>query len=328
MPHDADSPSPFHAGEQEMQRRAGKREMAEKLGRRMIRPFMPDQHREFFAQLPFLVAGAVDADGWPWASLLSGAPGFAVSPDPEHLQVTLNRTAEDPVQAAIREGAPLGLLGIELHSRRRNRLNGRVTSAGRNGFNVRVDQSFGNCPQYIQERDLTPANDVSPAAPQTFTRLLPEHSARIAQADTFFVASHIPAAAAPEREGVDVSHRGGRPGFVRVAGNTLTIPDFRGNNHFNTLGNFLLNPRAGLAFPDFETGSLLLLTGTVELLAEDHPELAGFEGAQRGWQVTLHKGLWLEAALPWRTGPGAFAPQTLRTGTWAEAEARTPAPGP
>lgn len=328
MPHDAESPSPFHAGEQEMQRRAGKRDMAETLGRRMIRPFMPEEHREFFAQLPFLAAGAVDADGWPWASLLSDPPGFAVSPDPEHLQIALNRTPGDPVHAAIREGAPLGLLGIELHSRRRNRLNGRVVSASPASFSLRVDQSFGNCPQYIQERDLIPADDVPAARPQTFADLPPEHSARIAQADTFFVASHIPAAADPEREGVDVSHRGGRPGFVRVAGNTLTIPDFRGNNHFNTLGNFLLNPRAGLAFPDFESGSLLLLTGTVELLEEDHPGLAGFDGAQRGWQVTLHKGLWLESALPWRTGPGAFAPQTLRTGTWAEAEARAAEPGP
>ncbi|OBY28116.1 pyridoxamine 5'-phosphate oxidase family protein [Leisingera sp. JC1] len=327
MPHDADSPSPFHAGEKEMQRRAGKRDMAETLGRRMIRPFMPEEHREFFAQLPFLAAGAVDADGWPWASLLSGAPGFAVSPDPEHLQVTLNGTAEDPVQAAIREGAPLGMLGIELHSRRRNRLNGRIISAGPEGFTLRVDQSFGNCPQYIQERDLTPADNKPAAPPQAFTDLPPEHSALIAQAETFFVASHIPAAANPEREGVDVSHRGGRPGFVRVSGNTLTIPDFRGNNHFNTLGNFLLNPRAGLAFPDFESGSLLLLTGTVELLEEDHPDVTAFERAQRGWRFTLHKGLWLEAALPWRTGPGRFAAQTLRTGTWAETQASSSSPG-
>ncbi|UWQ81607.1 pyridoxamine 5'-phosphate oxidase family protein (plasmid) [Leisingera sp. S132] len=319
MPHDADSPSPFHAGEQEMQRRAGKRDMAETLGRRMIRPFMPEEHRELFAQLPFLAAGAVDADGWPWASLLSGPPGFAVSPDPEHLQIALNRTAGDPVHAAIRVGAPLGLLGIELHSRRRNRLNGRVISASPASFTLQVDQSFGNCPQYIQERDLIPADDKPPATLQGFTTLPPEQSARIAQADTFFVASHIPAADDPEREGVDVSHRGGRPGFVQVTANTLTVPDFRGNNHFNTLGNFLLNPRAGLAFPDFETGSLLLLTGTVELLEEGHPDLAGFDDAQRGWRFTLHKCLWLESALPWRTGPGRFAAQTIRTGTWAEA---------
>ncbi|WP_264214203.1 pyridoxamine 5'-phosphate oxidase family protein [Leisingera thetidis] len=325
-PLDADSPSPFHEGEQELQRRAGKRGRMEAFGRRAIRPFMPDQHREFFAQLPFLAAGAVDPGGWPWASLLSGPPGFACAPDSQHLRVALSGQAQDPVRTAIRKGAALGLLGIELHSRRRNRLNGRVVSVADDGFTLRVDQSFGNCPQFIQERDLTAAGPRSrTAAPMAFSRLPEAHRTLIARADTFFVASHIPAAGHPEREGVDVSHRGGRPGFVRVAGNTLTIPDFPGNSHFNTLGNFLLNPRAGLTFADFETGSLLLLTGTVDLLEEGHPDITSFQGAVRGWRFTLHKGLWLQAALPWRTGPGRFAPQTLRTGTWQEAESRAKA---
>ncbi|OED49021.1 hypothetical protein AB838_08645 [Rhodobacteraceae bacterium (ex Bugula neritina AB1)] len=326
MAHDAATPSPFHPGEQDMQRRAGKREMAETLGRRMIRPFMPDEHRAFFAQLPFLAVGAVDADGWPWASLLSGPPGFATSPDPQHLQVSLSGPAQDPVRAAIHKGAALGLLGIELHSRRRNRLNGRITAADPGGFTLAVDQSFGNCPQYIQERGLIMAADSPPAEPQVFSQLSAAHAALIAQADTFFVASHNPAASDPRHAGADVSHRGGRPGFVRVDGNALTIPDFRGNNHFNTLGNFLLNPRAGLAFADFASGSLLLLTGTVELLEEDHPDVTIFAGAQRGWRFVLRQGQWLEAALPWRSGAGSFAPQTLRTDIWSEAQTRAAEP--
>jgi hypothetical protein len=32
---------------------------------------------------------------------------------------------------------------------------------------------------------------------------------------------------------MDLSHRGGRPGFVRVDGDVLTIPDFRCNRYFN-----------------------------------------------------------------------------------------------
>ena len=321
-PLDANTPSPFHEGEQEMQRRAGKREVMETFGRRVIRSFMPDQHRLFYAQLPFLAAGAVDSDGWPWASLLSGPPGFAASPDPQHLDIALAPDPRDPVQAAIREGAAVGLLGIELHSRRRNRVNGRVSAAGPDGFALRVDQSFGNCPQYIQLRGLEPAEPHAPAQPQPFTGLSGSHAALIAGADMFFAASHVPAASRPEREGVDVSHRGGRPGFVRIDGNRLTIPDFPGNNHFNTLGNFLLNPRAGLVFPDFTTGSLLLLTGTVELLDETHPEVTAFQGAERGWRFTLHKGIWLDGILPLRAARGAFSPNTLMTDTWAEAEAR------
>ena len=62
--------------------------------------------------------------------------------------------------------------------------------------------------------------------------------------------------------GADISHRGGRPGFVRVDGDVLTIPDFRGNRYFNTLGNLIAEPRASLLFVDFETGDLLQLQGS------------------------------------------------------------------
>ncbi|WP_323775423.1 pyridoxamine 5'-phosphate oxidase family protein [Leisingera sp.] len=321
-PFDADSPSPFHEGEQEMQRRAGKRDAMEAFARRLIRPFMPDQHRAFFAQLPFLAVGAVDHQGWPWATLLSGPPGFAATPDARHMHVSLSGSTEDPVHVAIRKGAPLGILGIELHSRRRNRVNGRIIAAARHGFTLRVDQSFGNCPQYIRLRDLKPAEPRVAAKPQRFVSLDSARTALISDADMFFVASHVPAAAHPEREGVDVSHRGGRPGFVRVDGNTLAIPDFPGNNHFNTLGNFLLNPRAGLAFADFETGSLLLLTGTVELLGENHPDVTTFQGAERGWRFTLHQGIWLEGVLPFHAERGDFSPNAMMTDTWSESEAR------
>ena len=70
-----------------------------------------------------------------------------------------------------------------------------------------------------------------------------------------------------EKRTVDVSHRGGKPGFVRVGDDgTLTIPDFVGNFLFNTLGNLLLNPRAGLVIADFGTGDMLFLSGVTEIV--------------------------------------------------------------
>lgn len=312
-----DSPSPFHEGEQEMQRRAGRRDRVEAMGRRMIRPYMPDQHREFYAQLPFLVAGALDAGGWPWASLLCGAPGFASSSDGRHLRIRLHNSLDDPLRAALHPGATLGLLGIELHSRRRNRVNGRVVQMDDAALTLRADQSFGNCPQYIRTHELRPHQWPEPApAPQMFHDLPPQQAALIARSDMFFVSSHAPAQNAAQRDDTDVSHRGGKPGFVRVQGNQLTIPDFAGNNMFNTLGNFLLYPRAGLLFPDFASGSLLLLTGTVSLLPPDAPEIAGFDGAQRGWQFTLHRGLWRKGCLPFVTTAGEASPSVAATGSW------------
>ena len=111
------------------------------------------------------------------------------------------------------------------------------------------------------------------------------------------------------------------PGFIKVNKNTLTIPDYAGNNFFNTLGNFLVNPKAGLLFVDFTSGDVFMLTGTVTLLASDSPLIEGFQGAQRGWQFTLTQGVTLKAALPFRAQFDSYSPNSQATGTWSQAEA-------
>ncbi len=320
----ADDESLFHEGELAIQTRTGKQEQIARFARHAIRPFMPDQHREFFEQLPFMAVGAVDEQGWPWASLFAGKPRFIQSPTETSLNIMSSGADGDPVKASIKPGAPLGLLGIELHTRRRNRLNGRVSDADDNGFSLTVDQSFGNCPKYIQHRDTEFIRDQQSHGepniiPAQFDQLDDKARDLIKTADTFFVSSFIQAKDNPKVEGVDVSHRGGRPGFVKIDGNTLTIPDFTGNYLFNTLGNFLENPKAGLTFPDFTTGDMLMMTGAVEILWEDHEEVQEFEGALRAWRFTLDHGLWLRDALPFRSKLGEFSPHSLSTGTWQEA---------
>ena len=144
--------SPFHAGEQALQRRAGVRDRLAQFGRKAIRDFMPDQHRILFAELPFVVVGALDGRRRPWASVLVGTPGFVSSPDSRTLRIAARPAYADPIGAGLVAGAPVGLLGIQLETRRRNRMNGTVIEADEGGLVVRVDQSFGNCPQYIQAR--------------------------------------------------------------------------------------------------------------------------------------------------------------------------------
>ncbi len=321
--------SPFHKGEQILQARAGKREAMEQIGHQVIRDYMPEQHRDFFAQLPFIVAGCVDDDGWPWASLIPGHAGFVHSPNARQLNIAqaaihaLTQKHDPLAKALTTVGRAIGLLGIELPTRRRNRVNTTVV-ATQAGTTLKVDQSFGNCPKYIQQRPLI--NTRKPYAlglnaaqpPAVFTTLDAAAQHLIQQADTFFVASCLPVNKNPINEGVDVSHRGGLPGFVRVDGNTLTIPDYSGNFFFNTLGNFLLNPKAGLVFPDFSTGDLLLLSGTVELLDEAHPEVLAFKGAERAWRLNVIKGVWLKDALPFRATEHQYAITTTTTGTWQQ----------
>ncbi|MCX7079631.1 MAG: FAD-binding oxidoreductase, partial [Pseudomonas sp.] len=69
--------SPWHAGEKQLQAHVGVAERMEAFGPKVIRSYLPDQHRQFYQQLPFMLYGAVDADGNPWASILEGQPGFA-----------------------------------------------------------------------------------------------------------------------------------------------------------------------------------------------------------------------------------------------------------
>jgi len=324
-------PSPFHAGEREVQQRAGVPGRMDMAARRMIRRELTDEHRAFFAALPLVLVGSLDASGRPWASLLAGAAGFMESPDPETLVVHATPLPGDPLASSLRVGAALGLLGIELETRRRNRLNGHLTQVAHDGFSVRVDQSFGNCPQYITAREPTPLDDPrradrSPPRPEG-PALSEAALAIIARADTCFIASASSSAldqahTGDTREGVDVSHRGGNPGFVLArehdSASVLTMPDFAGNNMFNTLGNLARYPRAGLLFPDFTSGDLLLVTGSTEMVWQGAAQ-THFRGAARLLRVRVEQGLLFPHALPFVWARGQPAAQLARTGSWSEA---------
>jgi predicted pyridoxine 5'-phosphate oxidase superfamily flavin-nucleotide-binding protein len=282
--------SPWHEGERRAQALAGSAP-----GGAGIRTFMPDQHRVFFAQLPFMVAATLDEAGAPTATLLTSRPGFVQSPDATTLTVAATR--DDPAGRRLTEGAPVGLLGIELPTRRRNRANGRIAAADPHGFTVQVLQSFGNCPQYIHPREIMVDRRARTDA-LAFEGLDAQARRQIAAADTFFVATSSGPGAdgrGVEHGGVDASHRGGPPGFVRVRGDVLEIPDYRGNRYFNTLGNLLLDPRAALLFVDFSRGEMLQLQGRAEIDWDD----TTLPYAERIWRFTVERG--------WRGNAGVSA---------------------
>lgn len=313
--------SPWHEGELTLQRSVGAVDMMTSVGQRQLaRNWMPDQHREFYAQLPFVVLGAVDRQGDVWATLRTGKPGFMSSPDPQTLQIDLKPQPNDPAQEGMGEGAAIGMLGIELHTRRRNRMNGNIRRLLDHGLEISVSQAYGNCPRYINLRQYSfvreQAGDVRHlVATDPLARRL------ITAADSFYIATYV------ERDGerqVDASHRGGKPGFVRMdEDGTLTIPDFSGNLFFNTLGNILLNPRAGLIFVDFKTGDLLQMTGSAQVLLDD-PEIAAFQGAERLLRFKPQRVVYRQAAIPlrWKDQSAGDSPNSLMTGSWEQAAER------
>lgn len=298
--------SPFHPDELDAQARAGKGSSGSG-----IRAFMPDQHREFFALLPYLFVATTDAEGWPLAAMLTGAPGFVHAPDSTSLRVDALPAADDPAADRLAEGQEVGILGLDLATRRRNRTNGAIATRDAAGFTLAVRQSFGNCAKYIQRRAVAPALP-APVAAEALAGLDPAAHARIGEADTLFVASRSrPEAGAAG--GVDISHRGGRPGFVRHDGDTLVVPDFTGNRYFNTLGNFLGEPRAALLFIDFASGDLLQLQGRVTIDWDAHaPDLVA--GAERQWRFEVVRGWRRRAAVALRWSFLDYSPATLGTG--------------
>jgi predicted pyridoxine 5'-phosphate oxidase superfamily flavin-nucleotide-binding protein len=284
---------PFHEGERSMQESTGVREGALRTAA-LLGEAIPPRAIPFLAQQRMLAVGSVDEHGTVSASLLFGAPGLAVSPDGE--SVVMDRTRidvilDDPVWRNLRVGAQVGLLSIDLASRRRLRINGVVTSLDDQRVEVRVREAYPNCPKYMQRRHLGEAGgarNTDPRGVASGFSLDHLRSHVVERSDTLFVASRHPT------RGVDVSHRGGAPGFVRVLdAGRLRVPDYPGNNMFNTLGNFVVDDGAGLVFLDFDRGSLLQMTGTAAVhigREEDPRQPTG--GSGRYWD--FHIARWLE----------------------------------
>jgi uncharacterized protein len=280
------------------------REKLEEFGRRGIRDFMPEQHRQFFAQLPMFLIGSADRKQRPWASLLVGEPGFIHSPDPKLLHVATMPLAGDPFAESLQDGSTVGGLGIELDTRRRNRVNGKlVLDHGKRGFSIHVDQSFGNCAKYIQTRKprfvRSPLSRVGLHPFRRFEAFDETCRTILRRSDTFFIASQYGKDPGDKRHGLDVSHRGGPPGFLMQENDaTLVWPDFRGNFFFNTFGNIEIDPRCGLLIPDFETGDVLHLTGTAEVLWDIKHSSPAFADAQRLVRFHLEQGIYAASAMP------------------------------
>jgi len=253
-----------------------------------------------------MLLGAVDGHGHPWATLLAGPPGFVTTPDAATLRFAASVPEWDPLAGVLEAGVPVGLLGIELATRRRNRANGVVRAHGAGQLVVDVRQSFGNCPKYIVEREPRWRGPVEAVAVERFGSLLPPAAReQVRAADTFFIATASPPGV--QDGGADVSHRGGAAGFVQVdeqdGRSMLQVPDYVGNSFFNTFGNIALNPRAGLLFADFVAGDLLLLTGHAEVL---------WEGQERLLRFQLESGVLARGGLPLRAASWLRRPLTRR----------------
>lgn len=262
---------PFHEGERKAQELAGETWTADQNGS-VIADEIPGGALKFIEQQSFAVVGSSDPEGRIWASILLGKPGFMAAPDRRTVKFNLNGAflpSSDPLLSNLETDPKVGALVIDLATRRRLRMNGNLSKTGDSSLELFVAESFPNCPKFIQRRhfvfeadfseERSSDNAIGRSVVETHW-LNGEQRETIARADTFFVAS------AHAERGLDASHRGGNPGFVKILDEkTLRIPDYPGNGMFQTFGNLLTNPNAGLVFPDFESKRLVQLSGTVAI---------------------------------------------------------------
>lgn len=258
-------------------------------------PMLSPQLSNHLKIAPLISIGTLDSHGRPWTTLWgSGEKGLSqplgggivgirtpvtgkFDPVVEEL---VGKEATGEVRREEGKGRMVSGLTIDLETRKRVKMYGRMIAGALSSRDdevtgreesvvevqlvLKVEQSLGNCPKYLNKKQIVPGlakpelvSD-SPQLPQQALELLEK-------ADLFFVSS------AQAEEDMDTNHRGGPPGFLRAASNdesgaVLCWPEYSGNRLYQTLGNLYVNPVAGLCVPDFDTGNMLYLTGATEIL--------------------------------------------------------------
>ncbi|MDM7859189.1 pyridoxamine 5'-phosphate oxidase family protein [Alteromonas sp. ASW11-36] len=317
--------TPFHEAERRIQRKLGIEERVYKQVRKFIRPHMPEQHQTFYASLPFVLLSVLDNQGHPWLTPAFGKPGFVTVPDEASLQINGKPLLADAIDLELSAGHKVGMLGIELPSRRRNRVNGTIHEQGDKQIHITVDQSFGNCPKYIQQRTVKLSTSPKQARVEQRPSLSENIEGFIANADTFFIASRVKELSSDPRAGLDASHRGGNPGFVKVETDKnvtrLRFPDFSGNKFFNTIGNIISDPRVGLFFPDFDNGHGYFIQGRANVVW-DEEVLAEYPGAERFVEVEVERVVAMYDAMPIETKLEQTSPFLVGTGDWQDLAAK------
>ncbi len=274
---------PFHEGELELQKKY-KAYHPPKLVERLLKDHIINELIPFIEQQTTVIISTTDPQGNIWTSMIIGNQNFIKVQSPKQLDIFLDKTksnTEDIFLKNLKINSNVGLLFIDTVSRTRYRMNASAELIN-NTITFSITEAYPNCPKYIQQRILTITEENSVIeSDQTKGTVLNELQRNwIKNADTFFLGS------VNKHGNMDASHRGGPKGFIELLDDdTLKIPDYIGNNLFNTLGNFLQCPKSGLLFIDYENGNALQLSGSTALVLdqENTEDMETTMGTGRFW---------------------------------------------
>ncbi|KAH9219920.1 oxidoreductase-like protein [Leptodontidium sp. 2 PMI_412] len=315
--------SSWHAGEEEMHKllRVPARDNP-------TQPYLTPQAANTLIRAPLIALGTLDDEGRPWTTLWGGEAGFSraiaqgiigvkTTVDREYdpvVKVLLGDKADGEVVQVQGTGKMVSGLTINLETRKRVKLYGRMVAGalaateegiGEVQLVVKIEQSLGNCPKYLNKKQIVP-HIPQPKLVSSDLQLTQAAVELLAKADLFFISS------SNHESDMDCNIRGGSPGFIRILSNaegevTLVYPEYSGNRLYQTLGNLRTTPRAGLVVPDFETGDALYITGTTEILVgKDAAEVISHTNLAVKIKVEATK--FISDSLAFRGHNGEFSP--------------------
>ena len=302
-------------------------------------PFLSPRAAHQIQRFPLMAIGTLDDQDRPWCTIWGGEPPFAQPVARSIMGIrTIVDSKHDPVVQAIYQGRDDGevmkedgkgrmISGLSIHLEERNRVKlfgrmvagalsamgeekeGEKSGVGQVQLVVNIEQSLGNCPKYLNCKRIKPALP-EPKLIHDSIKLGPEGLDLLGKSDMFFISSMH------QHEDMDLNHRGGPPGFVRIESNNdsgavLVWPEYSGNNLYQTLGNLQTDPKAGLVFPDFETGNVLYLTGQTEVFVGNNAnEVLSHSSLAVRFKVTGAR--FVEKGLPFRGEPAERSPYNPR----------------
>ncbi|KAG9752059.1 putative oxidoreductase, partial [Aureobasidium melanogenum] len=320
----------FHEGEKTMQKKLRVPEMDNPTI-----PMLSPQASSMLQRAPLLAFGTLDSEGRPWTTVWGGRKGFSQSLgnsmigirtsvasrlDPV-VETLVGRNAKGEVIKEEGEGRLLSGLAIDLDTRKRVKLAGRKVAGTLGSTNgdkdtndhgqqgilqlvARIDESLGNCPKYLNRREISPAT----TNPELISDSIPLDKRAVElinRVDLMFLSTS-------SGSSMDTNHRGGPPGFVRCLSQEggctqFVYPEYSGNRLYQNLGNMFLLPKSGFCFPDFDTGNCLFVTGHTEILfAKEAAEV--MPRSNLAVRVTITAARLVASVLPFRGNTGEFSP--------------------
>ncbi|KAI9726728.1 MAG: hypothetical protein M1828_000584 [Chrysothrix sp. TS-e1954] len=285
-----------------------------------------------------LAVGTLDDEKKPWTSLWGGESQFArpLGQSLVGIRTRIDKTYDPVIRALFGNDPPenemsqqskgrmVSALTVNLDMRKRAKLYGRVVagvvkkeededtaeqSQAEAQLVVKVEQSLGNCPKYINCKSVEAASVHSKLIDDS-AKLSSSARDLISKSDYFYLSS------SNAEEDMDTNHRGGPQGFVRThvtddGVHQIIWPEYSGNRYYQTLGNLMTTPKAGLVFADFASGEALYVTGNTELLV-GQDAAAVLSRSNVAVRLSVTRALHVSHSLPFRGSSGEASPYNPR----------------